>query len=156
MTEEPLIHPTADCQSRDIGANTRIWQFCVILAGARIGDNCNINCHCFIENDVLIGNNVTVKSGVYIWDGVTLEDDVFVGPNATFTNDSMPRSKVRVPIQRTRVRRGASIGAGAVILPGVEIGENAMIGAGAVVLRDVPAGTTVVGNPAKALPKVGR
>jgi acetyltransferase-like isoleucine patch superfamily enzyme len=156
MKEEPLIHPTADCQSDHIGANTRIWQFCVILPGARVGDNCNINCHCFIENDVTIGNNVTVKSGVYLWDGVTLEDDVFVGPNATFTNDPMPRSNVRVPLGRTRVRRGASIGAGAVILPGVEIGENAMIGAGAVVLRDVPADTTVVGNPAKALPKGGR
>lgn len=153
MKEQAFIHPTTDCRSDNVGLDTRIWQFCVILAGARIGENCNINCHCFIENEVSIGDNVTVKSGVYLWDGVTLEDDVFVGPNATFTNDRKPRSKVRPTLERTIVRRGASIGAGAIILPGVEIGENAMVGAGAVVVRDVPADTTVVGNPARVQSK---
>ena len=146
----PSIHPSADCQSPNVGSGTTIWQFCVVLAGARIGEGCNINCHCFIENDVVIGNNVTVKSGVYLWDGVRLEDNVFVGPNVTFTNDKMPRSKVRPkgPI-RTVVRRGASIGAGAVILPGLEIGEYAMVGAGAVVTKDVRPNSTVIGVPAR-------
>jgi UDP-2-acetamido-3-amino-2,3-dideoxy-glucuronate N-acetyltransferase len=127
-----FIHPLADCKSEMIGAETRIWQFCVILKGARIGSNCNINAQCLIENDVLIGDNVTVKSGVYIWDGVTLEDNVFVGPNVTFTNDIFPRSKVYpTECARTVIKRGASIGGGATILPGVQIGEDAMIGAGA-------------------------
>lgn len=145
------IHALADVQSKNIGADTRIWQFTVVLAGAVIGRNCNINAHCFIENDVVIGDNVTVKSGVYVWDGIRLQDNVFVGPNVTFTNDKYPRSK-RYPengFPVTTVCRGASIGGGATILPGIVIGENAMIAAGAVVTRDVPANATVVGNPAR-------
>lgn len=144
-----LIHPTADVQARAIGEGTRVWQFCVVLPRAVIGSGCNICAHVLVENDVLIGNNVTVKSGVQVWDGVTLEDDVFVGPNATFTNDLRPRSK-HYPERfvRTVVKRGASIGANATILPGVTIGEQAMVGAGAVVTRSVPDHATVVGNPA--------
>lgn len=146
----PFIHHTADVASRSINEETRIWQFCVVLAGARIGSNCNICSHCFIENDVTIGDRVTVKCGVQLWDGVTLEDDVFVGPNATFTNDPAPRSK-RHPgnYARTIVEVGASIGANATILPGVRIGRGAMVGAGSVVTGDVPAHSIVKGNPAR-------
>ncbi|WP_363348426.1 acyltransferase [Methylocystis echinoides] len=147
-----FIHPLSDCQSVSIGPGSRIWQFCVILPGARIGAGCNVNAHCFVENDVVIGDNVTVKSGVYLWDGVRLEDNVFVGPNVTFTNDMFPRSKAYPEkFARTIVRRGASIGAGATILPGVEIGEEAMVGAGTVVSSNVPPRAVVVGNPMRIL-----
>jgi acetyltransferase-like isoleucine patch superfamily enzyme len=146
---KPFIHEKAEVQTEAIGDDTKVWQFTVVLAGARIGSNCNINAQCFIENDVVIGDNVTVKCGVQLWDGITIEDDVFIGPNATFTNDKYPRSKV-YPEQfiRTVVKRRASIGANATILCGVTIGENAMIGAGSVVTRDVPAGELWYGNPA--------
>lgn len=145
-------HALADVQSTAIGEGTRIWQFVVVLAGARIGRNCNINAHCFVENDVVVGDNVTVKCGNYLWDGLRLEDNVFVGPNATFTNDKNPRSQVYPPsFPVTRVKRGASIGAGAVILPGLTIGEGAMVGAGAVVTRDVPDHAVVVGSPARVV-----
>ena len=147
-----FIHPSSDVQSKQIGEGTRVWQFVVILSGAVIGRACNICSHCFIENQVVVGDRVTVKCGVQLWDGVTLEDDVCVGPNATFTNDRHPRSgNVDYVMQRTVVRKGASIGANATILPGVTIGAGAMVGAGAVVTKDVPAGATVVGNPAKIL-----
>lgn len=146
----PFIHPLSDVQTRDIGAGTRVWQFVVILPGARIGEHCNICSHCLIESDVVVGNGVTVKSGVQLWNGIHLEDEVFVGPNVTFTNDLHPRSGNRdFVLARTVVERGASIGGGATILPGVRIGASAVIGAGAVVTRDVPAGATVVGNPAR-------
>ena len=148
--KRPFIHPLSDCQAKHIGDGTQIWQYCVILPGARIGNNCNINSHCFIENDVVIGDNVTVKCGVYLWDGLTIEDNVFIGPNATFANDKFPRSKnYPAAFLRTSVRRGASIGAGAVILPGLEIGEGATVGAGAVVTKSVPANAVVMGNPAR-------
>jgi lipopolysaccharide biosynthesis protein len=145
-----FIHPLSDVASKNIGENTRIWQFAVVLEGAIIGSNCNICAHTLIENDVSIGNNVTVKSGVYLWDGIVLEDDVFVGPNATFTNDKTPRSK-QYPAEflKTVVRKGASIGANATILPGIELGEYCMVGAGAVVTKNVPAKSIVVGNPAR-------
>ncbi len=143
-------HPQSLCESPHVGEGTRVWAFAHILPGARIGKNCNICDHTFIENDVVLGDEVTVKCGVQLWDGVTLEDGVFVGPNATFTNDKFPRSKVYPErFSRTVVRKGASIGANATILPGIEIGENAMVGAGAVVTQSVPANTVVVGNPAR-------
>jgi acetyltransferase-like isoleucine patch superfamily enzyme len=154
MIEEPVrapfIHSLADCQSTNIGSGTKIWQFTIVLPGAVLGSGCNINSHCFIENDVVIGNNCTVKCGVYIWDGVHIEDDVFVGPNVTFTNDKLPRSKVYPDhFPRTTIRRGASIGAGAIILPAIEVGEAAVIGAGALVTKNVPPRAVVIGSPAR-------
>ena len=149
------IHPLSDVQSEHIGKNTTVWQYAIILKGAIIGENCNINCHTFIENDVVIGNNVTVKSGVYLWDGLRVEDNVFIGPNATFINDIYPRSK-HYPdsFKKTIIKNGASIGANATIMGGLTIGENAMIGAGSVVLQDVPANTVWAGNPAKFLKNI--
>jgi len=143
------IHPLADVGTTEIGDGTRIWQYAVILPGARIGADCNICAHTFIEGAVTVGDRVTIKSGVFLWDGLIVEDDVFLGPNATFTNDRFPRSQVRVEFPTTTIKRGASIGAGAVILPGITIGEGAMIGAGTVVTQSVPAGETWVGNPAR-------
>ena len=144
------IHPLADVQTESIGEDTTIWQFVVVLAGAKIGRNCNVNALVLIENDVVLGDRVTVKSGVQLWDGLTVEDDVFIGPNVTFTNDKHPRSK-RYPaeFQRTLLKRGCSVGANATILGGVTIGEGAVIGAGSVVTKDVPAGETWYGNPAR-------
>lgn len=145
-----MIHSTADIKARNIGSQTNIWQFVVILENAQIGECCNINAHVFIENDVVVGNNVTVKSGVQLWDGIRIHDNVFIGPNVTFTNDNNPRSK-RYPdsFQKTIINKNASIGAGAIILGGCEIGAHAMVGAGALVTKDVPERALVVGNPAK-------
>ena len=144
------IHPSADVQSKQIGEGTRVWQYVVILPGAIIGRDGNICSHCFIENKVVVGDRVTVKCGVQLWDGVTLEDDVFVGPNATFTNDRNPRSRnTTATLLPILVKKGAIIGANATILPGINIGEGAMVGAGAVVTKDVPPRTLVVGNPAR-------
>lgn len=144
-----MIHPLADVQSPNIGEDTNIWQFCVVLKNARIGKNCNICSNCFIENDVVIGDNVTVKCGVQIWDGIVVEDNVFIGPNVTFCNDRHPKSRNKDwKLEAVIIKKGASIGANATILPGVTIGENAMIGAGSVVTKDVPAHKTFIGNPA--------
>lgn len=150
-----MIHPLSDVQSKQIGQNTSVWQYAVILPGAVIGDNCNINCHTFIENDVTVGNNVTVKSGVFLWNGIVVEDNVFIGPNVTFVNDKFPRSK-QYPeeFQKTIIKKGASLGANSTILGGITVGENAMIGAGAVVTKDVPANTLWVGNPAKQVKNI--
>jgi len=146
----PTIHPSADVHTARVGEGTRIWQNVVILPNAKIGANCNICAGCFIENDVVLGDNVTIKNGVSLFDGVALEDGVFVGPNATFTNDPAPRSGHRpAAFLRTVVRRGASIGANATLLPGITIGEGAFVAAGSVVTRDVPAGALVMGNPAR-------
>jgi len=146
------IHPMADVQSVNIGVGTSIWQFSVVLPEAQIGNECNICSHCFIENDVIIGDRVTVKCGVQLWDGLRIENDVFIGPNVTFTNDMQPRSKQYPEVfYQTIIREGASIGANATILPGIEIGQGAMVGAGAVVTKSVAAGLTVVGNPAKEI-----
>jgi acetyltransferase-like isoleucine patch superfamily enzyme/dTDP-4-dehydrorhamnose 3,5-epimerase-like enzyme len=144
-------HPHALVESSSIGEGTRIWAFAHILPGAQVGRDCNLCDHIFVENDVVIGDRVTVKCGVQLWDGVHIEDDVFIGPNATFTNDPFPRSKQYVAAEdlgRTVVKRGASIGANATILPGLVIGEMALVGAGAVVTRNVPPHAVVAGNPA--------
>ncbi len=145
-----MIHRLSDVQSADVGKDTNIWQFCVVLKNAKIGKNCNINANVLIENDVLIGNNVTVKSGVQIWDGIILEDNVFVGPNVTFTNDFTPRSK-QYPSEflKTFVKKYASIGANSTIIGGVTIAEYAMIGAGSVVTKDIGIQELWYGNPAK-------
>ncbi len=133
-----MIHQLADVQSKSIGKGTSIWQFCVVLPNAKIGNNCNICSHCFIENDVFIGNNVTIKCGVQIWDGTIIEDDVFIGPNVTFCNDRYPKSRNKNwKLEPVIIKKGASIGANATILPGITIGENAIIGAGAIVTKDV-------------------
>lgn len=145
-----FVHSHAVVESERIGKNTRVWAFAHILPDATIGDDCNVCDQTFIENDVLIGNRVTIKCGVQLWDGITLEDDVFIGPNATFTNDPFPRSK-EYPEHSTRtiIHKGASIGANATILPGLSIGQYAMVGAGTVVTKDVPPFAIVVGNPAR-------
>ena len=147
---QPFIHPLSDVQSAAIGSGTRVWQFVVVLPGAQIGQDCNICSHSLIENDVVIGDRVTVKSGVQLWDGLRVGNDVFIGPNASFTNDRFPRSQQKpAKFLVTSIHNGASIGAGAVILPGVVIGSKAMVAAGAVVTRSVPPNAVVVGNPAK-------
>lgn len=146
-----FIHPLADCQSADIGEGTRVWQFCVVLPGAKIGRNCNICSQCFIENDVVIGDNVTIKCGVQIWDGMRIEDNVFIGPNATFCNDRHPVSgnSANFKLEPVVIRKGAMVGAGAVVLPGVEIGEGATIGAGAIVAKNVEAHARAIGLGAR-------
>lgn len=150
-----MIHPLSDCQNTGIPDSTNVWQYCVVLPGAKIGENVNICSHCFVENDVIIGNNVTVKCGVQIWDGIELEDNVMIGSNVTFTNDMYPRAKnSEWKMLRTRVCKGATIGAGSVILPGLTIGEGAFIAAGSVVTKNVPAGEMWMGNPAKFYRKV--
>lgn len=144
------IDPSSQVQTKKIAENSIIWQYVVILPEATIGVNCNINCHCFIENDVIIGDNVTVKSGVYLWDGLRIEDDVFIGPNVTFVNDRYPRSK-NYPDKflKTVISKGATIGANATILGGIVIGEYSMIGAGSVVTRSVQNNSLWFGNPAR-------
>ena len=151
ISPDSLVHPLAAVEPGvSIGARTRVWQFSVIMAGAVIGEDCNISANCFIEGSATVGPRCTVKSGVQLWDGITLEDEVFVGPNATFTNDHFPRSGQRTnELGKTIVRSGASIGANATILQGLTIGRRAMVGAGAVVTRDVPAYAIVRGNPAR-------
>jgi UDP-2-acetamido-3-amino-2,3-dideoxy-glucuronate N-acetyltransferase len=144
-----FIHPAALCEARSVGADTRIWAFAHVLPGAVIGRDCNICDHVFIENDVIVGDRVTVKCGVQLWDGLRVADDVFIGPNATFSNDKYPKSKHHPPLLQTHIGRGASIGAGATVLPGLRIGAHAMVGAGAVVTNDVPPRAIVSGNPAR-------
>jgi UDP-2-acetamido-3-amino-2,3-dideoxy-glucuronate N-acetyltransferase len=151
-TKDFFVHSHALCESENIGKDTRVWAFAHVLPGAAIGSECNLCDNVFIENDVIIGDRVTLKCGVQVWDGITIEDDVIIGPNATFTNDLFPRSKVYPEtFSRTIIRRGASLGANCTILPGITIGTNAMIGAGAVVTRSVPPNAIVVGNPAKII-----
>ena len=137
---EVFIHPLGLNESEDVGRGTRIWAFSHVMSGARVGENCNIGESCFVESGSSIGDNVTLKNGVQIWEGVCIEDDVFIGPNATFTNDRNPRARNRKSGEEllpTRVRQGATIGANATILPSITIGEHAFIGAGATVTKDV-------------------
>ena len=150
-------HPLALVESRSIGPGTRVWAWAHVMEGARVGADCNIGEHCFIEKGVVLGDRVTVKNGVAVWEGVTAEDDVFIGPNAVLTNDLRPRSKVyHEAVTPTLLKRGASIGANATMLCGVTVGEYAMVGAGAVVTRDVPAHGLVIGNPARVAGHVCR
>lgn len=150
-----MIHRFADCMNKNVPDSTNIWQFCIVFPNCKIGENCNICSHCLIENDVYIGNNVTIKCGVQIWDGITLEDNVMIGSNVTFTNDMFPRSKNKKwTLLKTKVCKGATIGAGSVILPDITIGEGAFIAAGSVVTKDVPAGELWMGNPARFYKKV--
>lgn len=145
-----MIHLLSDVQTDKIGDNTNIWQFCVVLKNAIIGNNCNINAGVLIENDVVIGDNVTIKSGVQVWDGITIEDNVFIGPNVTFTNDFLPRSK-QYPKEflKTIIKNGASLGANSTIVAGITIDEYAMIGAGSVVTKNIGLQELWYGNPAK-------
>lgn len=145
-----LVPAPTLCESRSIGARTRVWPLARVLSGAKVGADCNVCDFVFIENDVVIGDRVTVKCGVQLWDGARIEDDVFIGPNATFSNDHFPRSR-RKPTEflQTVVKEGASIGANATILPGVTIGRGAMVGAGAVIVESVPPYAVVAGNPAR-------
>jgi UDP-2-acetamido-3-amino-2,3-dideoxy-glucuronate N-acetyltransferase len=144
------IHPTAEVQTNSIGDGTVIWQNCVVLNGAKIGSNCNINFNVFIENDVFIGNDVTIKSGVQIWNGLNIGNNVFIGPNVTFTNDLLPRSKQYPEIfAKTIIEEGASIGANSTIIAGITIGKYAMVGAGSVITKSLNPFTLWYGNPAK-------
>jgi UDP-2-acetamido-3-amino-2,3-dideoxy-glucuronate N-acetyltransferase len=147
-----IIHKLADVASDAIGHGTKIWQYVVVLPGAKIGANCNICAHVFIENDVVVGDRVTIKCGVQLWDGLRVGNDVFIGPNATFTNDLFPRSQKHPhKYLETTIEDGASIGAGAIILPGLTVGQEALVGAGATVTRSVPPRAIVVGNPARII-----
>lgn len=149
IQEQTFIHELSEVQTDDIGKETFVWQFTVILKNAKIGSNCNINAQVFIENDVILGDNITVKSGVQLWDGIRVEDNVFIGPNVTFANDKYPRSKIYPKeFPKTIIKKGASIGANATILSGITIGESSLIGAGSVVTKDIPAGELWFGNPA--------
>jgi acetyltransferase-like isoleucine patch superfamily enzyme len=156
LPESVFVHPLGLCESEAVGPGSRIWAFAHVLPGAVIGREANICDHVFIEGGVVLGERVTVKCHVALWDGVTVGDDVFIGPSAVFANDRYPRSKRYVPAVRTTLGRGCSIGAGAVLTPGVSVGAFAMVGAGAVVTRDVPPFTLVVGNPARSVGQVCR
>jgi len=152
-----FAHKKAIVESKNIGEGTKIWAFCNILKGAKIGKNCNICDGCFVEGEVVVGNNVTVKNGVYLWNGITVENNVFIGPGAVFTNDKYPRSKnANYKKEKIVIKKGASIGANATILPGITIGEYSMIGAGAVVTKNIPNYKFVYGNPAKIMGKVDK
>lgn len=145
-----MIHKLAEVQSQTIGNGTYIWQYAIVLKDAVIGCDCNINCHTLIEGDVVIGDRVTIKSGVYVWNGITIEDDVMIGPNATFTNDKWPKSKNRnFQLQRTLIKKGASIGAATTILGGITIGEYSLIAANSLVTKDVPDRALMKGSPAR-------
>ena len=151
MADSFFVHERALVETDSIGPGTRVWAFAHVMEGAVIGADCNVCDHTFIEADTVIGDRVTIKSGVYLWNGLRVQDDVFICPQATFTNDRFPRSKEPFERMITTICRGATIGAGAVLLPGVTVGERAMVGAGAVVIADVPSFAVVVGNPARVV-----
>jgi acetyltransferase-like isoleucine patch superfamily enzyme len=150
----PFVHDRALCESMDVGGGTRVWAFAHVMKGAKVGEDCNLCDHSFIESGAVLGNRVTVKNAVLVWDKVTIEDDVFLGPNMVFTNDMNPRVAFKKPPEKflpTLVKRGSSIGANATIVCGVTLGENCFVGAGAVVIRDVPAHALVAGNPSRRI-----
>jgi UDP-2-acetamido-3-amino-2,3-dideoxy-glucuronate N-acetyltransferase len=154
MARDPsvFVHELALCESDDVGPRTRVWAFAHVLPGASIGADCNVCDHAFVEGGAVVGNSVTIKNNVLLWDRVTVEDEVFLGPNAVFTNDIRPRAGVRKGREAwlpTLVRRGATIGANATVVCGVTVGRWAFVGAGAVVVADVPDHALVVGNPAR-------
>src|SRR6266404_6821610 len=153
-TQTFLVHPQALVESQDIGPRTRIWAFAHVMTGARVGSDCNICDHAFIETGAVLGNNVTVKNGVAIWEGITIEDNVFLGPNCVLTNDLNPRAyikKIGTGLRTTLIRANATIGANATILCGLSVGQYAFIGAGAVVIRPVPDFGLMIGNPARQI-----
>jgi UDP-2-acetamido-3-amino-2,3-dideoxy-glucuronate N-acetyltransferase len=152
LDDDVFVHPLALCESSSIGRGTRVWAFAHVMPGAVIGTGCNVGGHAFVESGTVVGDRVTIKNGVLLWDKVIVEDDVFLGPNCVFTNDLNPRAafkKAASGFSATLVRAGATIGANATIVCGIEIGRHAFVGAGAVVTRDVPAHAMVVGNPAR-------
>lgn len=160
MKPNAIIDPTAICESQTVGPGTHIWAFAHVMAGAAIGEDCQVCDGVFVEGGARVGHRVTIKNGAMIWKGVTIEDDVFIGPAVVFTNDRYPRSS-RMPevgeryksganwLERTQVGRGASIGAGSIVMCGLTIGPFASIGAGSLVTHDVPAHGLVLGRPAK-------
>jgi acetyltransferase-like isoleucine patch superfamily enzyme len=164
---DSYFHPTALIESACVGSGTRVWAFAHVMAGARVGDNCNLGDHTFVESGAVVGSNVTLKNNVCVWNGITLDDDVFVGPNVAFTNDRFPRSP-RMPqvrdryagperwLERTVVERGATIGANATVLPGIRLGRYSLIAAGALVTADVPPFALMVGSPARQVADVCR
>ena len=151
ISPDVQIHPESIVEPGCcIGAGTRVWAFAHLLPGSVVGKDCNVCDHTFIEGNVVIGDRVTIKCGVFLWSGLRVEDDVFIGPGAVFTNDKYPRSRAYLPVHpETQLRKGCSVGAGAVILPGVEVGIGALVGAGSVVTGNVPPYAIVTGNPAR-------
>jgi UDP-2-acetamido-3-amino-2,3-dideoxy-glucuronate N-acetyltransferase len=150
---EAFVHPSSEVDAgASLGQGVKIWHFCHVMPGARLGPGAQLGQGCFIGQGVSVGARARIQNHVSVFEGVTLEDDVFVGPNATFTNVKNPRAHVvrRAEFRRTLVRRGATIGANATILPGIELGEYCFVGAGAVVTHDVPAHALVLGTPARA------
>lgn len=149
-----FVHPQGLCESRDVGAGTRVWAFAHVLEGARVGADCNVCDGAYVEGGAVLGDRVTVKNQVMIFAGVTVADDVFLGPGVTFTNDFQPRAHLRKPaseLETTWVEQGATLGARVTVVCGVTIGANAFVGAGAVVTRDVAPHAYVVGNPARQI-----
>ena len=161
--ESVFVHPHALCESDRVGPGTRIWAFAHVMRGARVGRDCNIGDHAFVESGATIGDRVTIKNGVMLFRGVSVEDDVFIGHNVTFINDMYPRAttpegslqtEADWTVAPTLVKKGASIGSSCTILANVTIGENAILGAGSVITKDVPPNTIAAGNPAKILRKI--
>lgn len=149
--EGVFVHPNGLCESESVGTGTRVWAFAHVLPGAVVGANCNICDGAFVEGGAVVGAGVTVKNQVMVFEGVTIEDDVFLGPGVIFTNDMKPRAHIKRSgdsLLPTLIRRGATLGAGSVVVCGTTIGEHAFVGAGSVVTRDVLAHAFMVGNPA--------
>jgi len=154
VSSDVFVHERALCESKDVGARTRVWAFAHVMAGARIGADCNVCAHAFVEDGVVVGDRVTIKNGVALWNGLRIGDDVFLGPYAVFTNDPRPRATVKkgpAELLPTVIERESTIGANATVFCGITIGRGAFIGAGAVVLRDVAPFALVVGNPARRI-----